>query len=383
MKFKFSLIGLVISLLGYAQRDSVPSLVKPDAFRTIELEKQHAGKTNFDHWNYSKKKHAVVGYLGSIAQGGFSNGQSTSTWHYDAGAIYRGYLVNTKGYKMNVHAWVEHTNLVSGSDPKQFAKDINMFSVPNASDAEGAGISIEYFHLENFFFDGFWDVTIGKMEPTFYMTFASYSGWDKLTLYSKTASSDPVPDLDGAFGIFTEFNFSKYLSVGAQVLDDNPRNEYIDVGNFFGNTTYNYQAFVRWAIPTKKDVYSYHILDFYSVPQSADKASGNGWMYVGNQGLTDRLILAVKFSKGSGRILKYNGAYSAGLIYLNPFNRKGDQTGVSFIVNELGGQYEYGVDTYYKLFLKNWVTAAGSLQGYHTKSNNIALIPGLRLMMTY
>lgn len=371
-----------------AQVDSSSSVIKPDPFQVIEMEKKQAagknsGKTNFEHWMYSKKTHALVGYAGSIAQGGFSNGQSTSTWHYDVGALYQGKWVKTKNYKLNMHAWVEHTNLVSGSDPKQFAKDLNMFSVPNASDAEGAGFSIEYFHIENFFFDGFWDVTVGKLEPTFYMTYTPYSGWDKMNFFSKTASSDPVPDMDGAFGVFTEFNFSDYISIGGQVLDDNPRNDYFDPGNFFGNTTYNYQAFVRWALPSEKKRYSYHIFNVYTYPTSGDKASGNGWMYVGNQGISDRVILTLKLSNGSGRILKYNGAYTAGFVYLNPWNRLGDQTGAAFVVNELAGQYEYGIDTYYKLYLKEWISFAGSLQGYYIKSKNFAFIPGLRVMMTY
>lgn len=383
-----SLSILLFPIIVRAQEDSLHRATKPDVFQTLEMEQQLAvdkgsAKTNFEHWMYSQKTHAVVGYLGTIAQGGFSNGLSTATWHYDLGAIYQGKWVKTKNYKLNMHAWFEHTNLVAGSNPKQFAKDLKMFSVPNASDAESAGISLEYLHIENFFFDGLWDVTVGKMEPLFYVTFASYSGWDKLTLFSKTSSSDPVPDMDGAFGFFTEINFSDYFSIGAQILDDNPRNEYFDPGNFFGSTTYNYQVFARWAIPTSKKLYSYHILDFYTYEASADKPSGNGWLYVGNQGVSERLILTMKLSNGVGRIFKYNGAYTAGLIYLNPFNRPGDQTGVSLVINELEGNYEYGLDTFYKLFFMDWITAAVSLQGYYTIDKQIALIPGIRAMITY
>ncbi|MGI9569182.1 MAG: hypothetical protein ACR2PH_05480, partial [Desulfobulbia bacterium] len=298
---------------------------KPDVFHAFEMqhiaaEEKESGKTNFEHWMYSQKTHAFVGYLGSIAQGGFSNRQSTGTWHYDLGVLYQGKWVKTKAYKLNFHAWVEHTNLIGGSDPKQFAKDLNMFSVPNASDANGAGFALEYLHFENFFFDGLWDVTVGKLEPTFYMSFTPYSAWDKLTMFSKTASSDPVPNMDGAFGIFTEINFSDYFSIGGQILDDNPRNEYFDPVNFFQNTSYSYQGFIRWALPTTNNRYSYHLLNFYTYDEvSTEKGAGSGWMYIGNQGVSERMILTLKLSRGSGRILKYNGAYTAGFILLDPF----------------------------------------------------------------
>ncbi len=382
-------IALVLaSMPGYAQQDSLVLQSKPDPFQVIEIEKRQAtgkksGKTNFEHWSYSQKKHAAVGYLGSIAQGGYSNNKSTSTWHYDLGVLYQGKWVKTKNFQLNMHAWVEHTNLLSGSDPKQFAKDLDMLSVPNASDATDAGFSIEYFHIENFFFNGLWDVSVGKLEPTFYVSNTPYSGWDKMTLFSKTTASDPVPDMDAAFGVFTEVNLTDFISFGAQVLDDNPRNAYFDPGNFFGNTTYNYQAFVRWTIPSKNKYYSYHIFNLYTYPTSGEKASGNGWMYIGNQGISERLILTLKLSNGSGRVLQYNAAYTAGFVYLNPLNRLGDQAGAAFLVNEISGQLEYGIDAYYKLYLQDWVSVAGSLQGYYTKSENFAFVPGVRMMMTY
>ena len=290
-----TLILLTINVVAQTQ-DSLKVNVKPDVFSFFEQEQKRTaqlrdGKTNFNHWEYSKKKHAVVGYFGTIMQAGFSGGESAFTWHGDLGAIYRGYLIDSKAYKMNVHAWVENTNLFAGSDPKAFAKTLGMFSVPNASDETGNSISLEYLLIENFFFDGFWDVTVGKLEPLFYSTFANYTGWDKMTFFSKTASSNPVPDMDGGFGVFTELNFSKYFSIGAQIHDDNPRNEYFDPGNFFNNTTYAYQGFVRFALPTKKELYSFHSLVFYGYEESPDRPSGNGWIYVGNQGISDNLIL--------------------------------------------------------------------------------------------
>ena len=375
-------------MTGTAQQDTIQQDQKNDVFVVFEREAQRienndAGKTNFDHWSYSQKKHAVVGYLGSIAQGGFSNGLSTSNWHYDLGGIYRGKLVNTKAYKLNAHAWVEHTNLVAGVVPKKFAQELNMFSAANASDATDASISIEYLLLENFFFDGFWDVTIGKLEPLFYITFSDYSGWDKLTFFSKTAASDPVPDVDGGFGIFTEFNFTDHFSVGGQIHDDNPRNEYFDPGNFFGNTTYAYQSFVRFAIPSTKRNYSYHILSYYSQEASDNRPSGDGWLYVGNQGISENVVLTLKLSNGTGRILKYNGAYSAGIVLLSPFNRAGDQFGAALQINELGGNYEFGIDTYYKWFFYDWITMSANIQAYITQNDQFAFIPGIRAMITY
>ncbi len=372
----------------FGQQDSTAVNNKPDFFDYIEKEQRAVkqldkGKTNFNRWEYSKKKHAVVGYFGTIGQAGFSDDRSAYTWHGDLGAIYRGYFIDTKGYQMNVHAWVENTNLFAGSDPKTFAKKLEMFSVVNASDETGSSISLEYFLIENFFFNGFWDVTVGKLEPLFYTTFATYSGWDKLTFFSKTASSNPVPDMDGGFGVFTELNFSKYLSVGAQIHDDNPRNEYFDPANFFNNTTYAYQGFVRFAIPSKKEFYSFHSLVFYGYEASPNRPSGNGWIYVGNQGVTDKLILTMKLSHGTGRVFKYNGAYSIGAVWTNFPDRPGDQFGIALQMNELNQQYEYGFDSYYRFFIKDWITASMNLQGYYTSTNELAWIPGIRAMITY
>lgn len=382
-------VGLLFfwgSAQTHTQTDSLEIHLKPDFFDTLESERiatKSQGKSNFEHWMYSQKTHAVVGYLGSIAQGGFSNSKSTNTMHYDLGILYQGKWVKTKNFKLNFHAWGEHTNLVAGKDPKSFAKELNMFTVPNANDETSSGLSLEYLHFESFFFDGLLDITVGKLEPTFYMSFTKYSAWDKLTLFSKTASSDAVPDMDAAFGVYTEVNFSDYFSIGGQVLDDTPTNEVLDIGNFFGKTKYNYQGFLRWAIPSKNKYYSYHVFNVYTNPASANKTAGSGWMYIGNQGVSDKLILTLKLSKGTGRILKYNGAYAAGFILNNPLGRIGDQTGAAAIVNELSGKYEYGIDTFYEVFIDNWVAVAGSVQGYYTMSENIAVIPGLRLWITY
>ncbi|UTW67088.1 hypothetical protein KFE94_02950 [bacterium SCSIO 12643] len=387
-KYRLILLLLVWYQISYAQNDTTHIIQKPNVFEAIESsrissENTKSGKTNFEHWSYSTKPHAIVGYLGSIFQGGFSNEKSSSNWHYDIGAIYRGKLINSKAYKLNIHAWVEHTNLLGGSAPKKFAKDLQMFSVTNASDASNASFSLEYLHIENFFFDGFWDVSVGKLEPLFYMTFADYSGWDKLTFFSKTTASDPVPDMDGAFGFYTELNFSDHISIGGQIIDDNPRNEYLDPANFFLNTSYAYQGFVRVSIPSQKKLYSSHVFDVYSYESSSEKSSGNGWIYVGNQGLTKRFILTMKLSNGQGRILSYNGAYSAGIVLLRPFNRAGEQFGAALQINELKEQYEYGIDSYYKFFLFEWITASVNTQLYYTKNKKLAFIPGVRVMMTY
>ena len=95
------------------------------------------------------------------------------------------------------------------------------------------------------------------------------------------------------------------------------------------------------------------------------------------------MILTLKLSRGTGRILKYNGGYSAGFVYLKPFSRPGDQAGASLVANELNGQFEYGIDTYYKYFLFDWISVSASLQAYYTQSNQVAFIPGVRAMLTY
>ena len=378
-----------------AQRDSISndSIRRPHkagVLDMIELEKKAAipsktdNKTNFDHWSYSEKDHAIVGYYGTIFQTGFNDNNTATTWHHDLGAFYRGYLVKKKSYWLNAQAWVEQNSLIAGDDPKKFSQRLGMFSGTNGSDATGhEWPTIEYLYFENFFFDGVLDITLGKIDPQFLSTFTSYAGWDKMTFFSKTAASDPVPDLNAGFGFYTGLNITENFEFGVMMVDDNARNDYFDPANFFRLTTYSYQALLNWNIPTKHNVYSSHILSYYYVEPKEGSQDGRGITYIANQGLSERHILIVKASQGSGRVAKYNGAYALGLIFLNAFQRSGDQFGAAVLLNEKGGIYEYGFDSYYKFFVKPWITFGGNLQVYYTPSRTINAIPGVRAMITY
>ncbi len=113
------------------------------------------------------------------------------------------------------------------------------------------------------------------------------------------------------------------------ISDDNPQNDFIDPVNFFSTTNYAFQGFIRFAFPTTKKLYSYHTATYYYVQARDTVAQAKGFTYVGNQGITENVILTIKVSNGVDRVLKYNAAYSLGAIWLNPLNRKGDQFGFS------------------------------------------------------
>ncbi len=396
MKRRVLLLLLTITVCSIkAQRDSVPAdgisaPHKEGVLDLIEREKnalppsKKINKTNFDRWDYSEKDHAIVGYYGTIFQTGFNDSNTAVTWHHDLGAFYRGYLVKKDSYRLNAQVWVEQNSLIAGDDPKKFSQRLGMFSGTNGSDTEGhEWPTIEYLYFENFFFDGFLDITLGKIDPLFLSTFTSYAGWDKMTFFSKTAASDPVPDLNAGFGFYTGLNITDNFEFGVMMVDDNARNDYFDPVNFFYNTSYSYQALVSWKIPTRHDLYSTHILSYYYVEPKEGAGDGRGYTYVANQGLSKKHIITIKASQGSGRVTKYNGAYALGLIFLNAFQRPGDQFGTALLLNEKGGKYEYGLDSYYKLFIKPWITFDGNLQLYYTPAKTLNVIPGIRAMITY
>ena len=369
-----------------AQKDSV-IIRKPNVFDIIELDKGGTEKnkqnTNFEHWMYSQKKHAVVGYYGVMFQNGFNKESSVSTLNHDIGIYYKGKLIENKNYKLTIEAWAEQNSLLAGKSTKEFSEELGMFSATNGSDAEGHTIGLGYLYIENLFLDGLLDFTFGKLDPLFFTTFATYSGWDRYTFFSKSAASDPVPPLDPGFGFFTEVNFNDYISVGGIVTDANPQNEVIDPVSFFSNTNYAFQGFVRFAFPSSKKLYSYHIASYYYVQSRDTIEQARGFTYVGNQGITKNVILTIKISYGVDRILKYNAAYSLGAVWLHPFNRAGDQFGFSGQINEKSGQNEYGLDTYYKVYITPWITCSANLQLYYTSNKEMNLNPGLRLMLTY
>ncbi len=369
-----------------AQNDSV-YIGKTDIFNLIESDKVSTEKdkrnTNFEHWMYSEKKQSIVGYYGAIFQYGINNSTSATTLSHDLGVYYKGKFIEKKRYSLNVEAWVEQNSLIAGKSTGDFSKELGMFSATNGSDAEDHTIGLEYLYIENLFFDGLLDITVGKIDPLFFTTFATYSGWDKYTFISKTAASDPVPPIDPGFGFFTEINFNKYISVGGLITDANPQNDIIDPANFFGKTNYTFQGFVRFAIPANRNLYSYHTVAYYYLQARDTISQAIGFTYVGNQGISENVILTLKISSGADRILKYNSAFSLGAVWLSPFKRAGDQFGFSGQLNEKSGKHEYGIDTYYKFYIKSWITFSTNLQLYYSANEKINTIPGLRLMITY
>ena len=245
------------------------------------------------------------------------------------GCIPKKSMPDMPNYTMNVEMWVEQTSFLAGKINKNLAKELGMFSLTNSNTAAGHELSLEYLYLENFFFDGIWDLTIGKIDPLFLTTFALYTGWDKMTYFSKPGASDPVPPIDPGFGFFTEFNLSKHLSVGGLVIDGDPKSDFIDVINFFSNTSYVYQGFIHWAFPTSGNLYSYHIASYYYGEPTDTGGKSNGITYVANQGISEDIILTLKVFKGWGRTDAYDGAYAAGVVLLDPFSLKGDQIGAA------------------------------------------------------
>jgi len=384
----FLLLGLFLFLNdALGQTDSTKRLGKPTFLDVIELDKVATQKskknTNFEHWMYGQKKHAVVGYYGAMFQYGFNDETSVATLNHDLGVFYKGKFIEGKKYKLTVEAWVEQSSLLAGKSTKDFSKQLGMFSATNGSDADGHTIGLEYLYIENLFFDGFWDFTVGKIDPLFLTSFTTYSGWDRYTFFSKSAASDPVPPIDPGFGFFTELNFNPYINVGGLVSDDNPQNEVIDPVNFFGNTNYVFEGFVRFAFPSSNNLYSYHSAAYYYVQPRDTIAQAKGFTYSGNQGITKNIILTIKVSYGVDRILKYNAAYVLGAVLLNPFHRMGDQFGFSGQVNEKAGNLEYGLDTYYKFYIQPWITTSLNFQLYYASNNKVNAVPGLRLMITY
>jgi hypothetical protein len=370
----------------FAQEDSL-HIGKPNVFDMIENDVVNAEKlkegTNFEKWMYGQKRHSLVVYYGAMLQYGVNDKASAMTLNHDLGVFYKGKFIERKNYKLTVEAWVEQNSLLTGKSTKDFSKELGMFSATNGSDATGHTIGLEYLYIENLFFNGKLDITLGKIDPLFLTTFATYSGWDRYTFFSKTAASDPVPPIDPGFGVFTEINFNKYISIGGLVSDDNPQNDIIDPVNFFSNTNYAFSGFVRFALPSSKNLYSYHIVSYYYVQPWDTIEQAKGFTYVGNQGVSKNIILTIKVSNGANRVLKYNAAYAIGAVWLQPFNRPGDQFGFSGQLNEKEGKQEYGIDTYYKLYIKPWITCSANLQVYYASGKKINTIPGFRIMVTY
>ena len=371
---------LVIGQTALASPDSVASQ-KSDALEMMERMKQPA-KTNFDRWAYTTRAQSFALYYGAIGQGGFSPDASVGTIDHAAGLFYKGKFIKSPEYSMNVQVWVENESLLAGSTQKDMAKKLGTFSVFNSSTADGHSIGLEYFFIENFFFDGVWDITVGKIDALFFTAFLDYSGWDRLTFFSKTMASNPVSPLDQGFGVFTEINLDN-VGFGVQVIDDAPENQYFDPVGFFTGTTYAIQPFVRGSFAGKESWYSAHSLTYYYAEAGQNTSNAKGFTYVGNQQVSDDLVVVGKASKGWGRVFKYTGAYAAGTVMLNTFGRRGDQFGFSLQANELNDVWEYGIDTYYKFFLAPWINASVNTQVYRTMSDTFVVVPGARVWLTY
>ena len=269
-----------------------------------------------------------------------------------------------------------------------------MISTINASDAEGHTISIEYFYLENLFFDDKLDFTLGKLDPLFLTTFTSYCGWDRYNFFSKTASSDPVPPIDPGFGFFLEYNAIEYFSIGGMITDANSNSDFIDPVSFFDdNPRYAFTAFSRFSFPSKKDLYSEHKLAVYyqQAGDSDDEGDGTYFTYVGNQGITEKLVLIFKASYGNQNVAKLNEAYAAGIVIEGPFRRHGDLLGTSVLLNKKTSyKYEPGIDVFYKFFIRPWCSISANIQAYINfngdrfgQENGITLVPGARLFFGY
>ena len=352
---------------------------------TDQSEVELMGKSNisnFDHWAYSEKKHAIVFYYAPMFQYGANVDNSAYQFHHDAGAMYRWFMVQNENFKLNFQGWVEQSSLLAGKSTKYFMKELQINSAHNGSDTEDFSLAIENFFFEAFLFDSKWDITLGRFDPLFVTTFTDYSGWDKYNFFSKTVASDPVPDLGSAMGIYTEYHFSNQFSLGGLINDDQPKNEYLYLPDL-NNTTYNYMAFARIKKPFAEGWVSNHNLIFYYTQPKNELDEARGFIYTGNQGLSENVILILKASYGEGRIYKLNGAYALGITLKKPFQRAGDQFGIAAMVNEKSSNYEYGLDTYYKFFLRRWFTVSPNLQVYYGVNDKMNYIPGFRAFFAY
>ena len=183
-------------------------------------------------------------------------------------------------------------------------------------------------------------------------------------------------------GLYSEYHISKSLSIGGLVVDNEAVNDYIYLPEF-ESTSWNYMGFLRFKLGQKKGLYSDHNFMVYRQSETENKSSGSGWIYTANQGLTEKMILILKLSNGSGRIDKLNAAYVAGLSFIDPFKRSADQAGFALIINEKSGQQEYGLDTFYRFFINPYVNVAPNFQAYYTINDRINTVFGLRAFITY
>lgn len=336
----------------------------------------------FDRWAYSIKKHDAFIYFAPMLQYGTGTPENAYNLHHDFGIMYRWFMVKNEKIKINLQGWLEQTSFWAGDTTNNFSKKTGMLSSPNASTEEEHNLSLGSFYFEIFLMNEKLDITIGKFDPLFLTVFTNYAGWDKYDYFSKSASSNPVPDLDDGIGLYSEYHFSKKFSFGGLVVDNEAMNNFLYIPKF-NKTTWNYIGFFRFKIPTKSKLYSDHNLAYFYQSATGEKESGSGFVYTGNQGLTNNMILILKFSNATGRVDKLNASYVGGLTFINPLHRNNDQTGFAVIVNEKNGNYEYGLDTYYRFFVNPYVNIAPNFQMYYTVNDKINNVFGLRAFISY
>jgi len=372
---------LAVSVSSFAQETRTNTIKSINEEKVAE-EVESKNVDRFDRWAYSDKEHDPFFYLAPMVQYGTGSPDNAYNIHHDFGLIYRWFMVNNEKVTINFQGWLEQTSFWGGETTKGFSKKTGMISSPNASSETDHDLSLESFYFEFFLLDKKWDLTIGKFDPLYLTVFTNYSGWDKYNYFSKSAGSDPVPDLDGAMGFYSEYHLSKRFSLGGLVVDNEPQNNFLYIPKF-DQTSWNYMGFIRFKIGTGKGLYSDHNLAYFYQSQTGEQPSGDGFIYTANQGLSENLILVLKFSSASGRVDKLNSAYVAGLTFKNPLGKDADQAGFALIVNEKQKEYEYGLDTYYRFFINPYLNVAPNFQLYRTISDKINTVLGFRAFITY
>lgn len=360
--------------------DTIRSNIKAIEVRK-SVDEIEALKDRFDKWAYSQKKHAPFFYLAPMYQYGMGSSTSANNLHHDLGIIYKWRAIENKKVKMNIHGWLEQTSFWAGETTSNFAKKLEMITTTNASSESNHDLSLEQLMAEFFLFDEKLDISIGKFDPIYLTTFTDYSGWDKYNYFNKSVASDPVPDISAGMGLYSEYHVSNNFSFGALVSDNDARNNYLYIPDF--NSSWNYIGFLHFKIGAKKGLYSSHNFMVYSQDTKEGQESGSGFIYTANQGLTKNLILVLKVSNGSGNIDKLNAAYVAGLTFTSPFQRLQDQAGFALVVNEKSGKYEYGLDTYYRYFINEYINVAPNFQLISTVNDKVNTVFGIRTFIQY
>ena len=375
-----TIVMLLFTITSFSQEirtNSIKALTDSIELDTIDLKKVD----RFDRWAYSDKKSDAFFYLAPMFQYGTGTPENAYNLHHDFGVMHRWFIVDNEKIKINFQGWLEQRSFWAGETTKDFSKKTGMISSPNGSSSTEHDMSLESFYFEFFLLSQKLDVTLGKFDPLFFTVFTNYSGWDKYNYFSKSAASDPVPDLDAGMGLYSDYHVTKRFSFGGLIVDNEPVNNFLYVPDF-NETSWNYMGFMRFKFGNK-NLYSDHNLAFYHQSETMDKESGSGFIYSGNQGLTENTILILKFSKGTGRVDKLNSAYVAGLTFLDPLNRSADQAGFAMMVNEKDNKVEVGLDTYYRFFLNPYVNIAPNFQVYYTMNDRINTVLGFRAFISY